>query len=186
MARLSKASKGVTKKGRSGELLLVTVNHDMSSENGSISEQVDLVYKQANPQRIERQAPLTVDNSEWPWGRNLAVHPTMLFRFSALTYNAHRIHFDRPYATNVEGYPGLVVHGPLQAILLSDTIRRALPGRSATQFVFRAVAPAFDRGELSLRARPSSDVDSIDLAAFSDGRLTMTATATLEPEGTNE
>lgn len=64
LARLSKASNGVTKKGRSGELLLVTVNHDMSSETGSISEQVDLVYKPANPQRIEPEAPLTVDNSE--------------------------------------------------------------------------------------------------------------------------
>lgn len=186
LARASKVSSVVTKNGRSGELLFVTVNHDISSETGSISEQVDLVYKQTAPQRIESQAPLTVDSSEWLWGRNLAVDPTVLFRFSALTYNAHRIHYDRPYATDIEGYPGLVVHGPLQAILLSDTIRRAFPGRSAAQFAFRAVAPAFDNGELSLRARPGLNVDSIDLAAFSDGRLTMTAAATLESEGTNE
>jgi 3-methylfumaryl-CoA hydratase len=104
------------------------------------------------------------------------VAPTLLFRFSALTYNAHRIHYDREYAVVTEGYPGLVAHGPLQARLPADAVRRWQADFRPTRFSFRALAHAFDDHELELRARLRGR--DLELAAFSGGRKTMTAVAT--------
>jgi hydroxyacyl-ACP dehydratase HTD2-like protein with hotdog domain len=102
--------------------------------------------------------------------------PTLLFRFSALTYNAHRIHYDREYAVVTEGYPGLVVHGPLQAMLLADAVRRWQSDFGPTRFSFHGLASAFDDHDLELRARLRGR--DLELAAFSGGRKTMTAVAT--------
>ena len=101
----------------------------------------------------------------------------MLFRFSALTYNTHRIHYDRAYATGVEGYPGLVVHGPLQAVGLAELCRRHRPGDPLTGFRFRAIRPAFDDGPLQLRGRLDDDV-AVLAAADHHGVTTMEAEAT--------
>ncbi len=101
----------------------------------------------------------------------------LLFRFSALTFNAHRIHYDRPYATAVEGYPGLVVHGPLTAVLLLDLVRRHTP-RPVVGFTFRGLAPLFDGAPLHLLATPGGD--QVALRALGpDGREALSATATL-------
>jgi 3-methylfumaryl-CoA hydratase len=106
------------------------------------------------------------------------IHPNdvLLFRYSALTFNGHRIHYDRRYATEVEGYPGLVVHGPLIATLLIDLIRLHLPGAIVERFAFRAVSPLFDTGEFSVCAK----VDEAGVRLWAKnaaGALAMTATA---------
>jgi 3-methylfumaryl-CoA hydratase len=114
---------------------------------------------------------------DWPWSWDLPIGPTLLFRFSALTYNAHRIHYDRPYATGVEGYPGLVVHGPLQAVALAELCRRHDP-RPLAAFRFTALAPAFDDGPLRLRGRPDGG-DGAELRALDvHGTAVMEAAAT--------
>jgi 3-methylfumaryl-CoA hydratase len=121
------------------------------------------------------------DDQHWAWRLELSTDPTLLFRFSALTYNAHRIHYDRAFSTEVEGYPGLVVHGPLQAIALAELCRRNAPDRCVATFTFRALRPAFDGSPLELRGR-LRDEDHGELVAFDrDGRRTMTADVALYP-----
>ena len=123
--------------------------------------------------------PKELVDKDWEWSSGLDVSPTMLFRFSALTYNAHRIHYDRDYATKVEGYPGLVVHGPLQAVALAELCRAHVPGRSLDSFTFRARRPAFDSGPLRLMGRLTAS-GQVELAAFdAQGSATMTATGEL-------
>ncbi len=110
------------------------------------------------------------------------MHPddVLLFRYSALTFNGHRIHYDRRYATEVEGYPGLVVHGPLIATLLMDLMRRNLPAAVVTRFDFRAVSPIFDTGSFSVAGKPEGDGKKIRLwAKDQSGALAMTATASV-------
>jgi 3-methylfumaryl-CoA hydratase len=102
--------------------------------------------------RCSRAAP-----AEAPWRRSLTPDPVLLFRYSALTFNPHRIHYDAPYAAGVEGYPGLVVHGPLIATLMVDLCRRSRPEARITGFSFRAMAPLFCGNELVLGGAPSDD-----------------------------
>ena len=105
---------------------------------------------------------------------------TLLFRYSALTFNGHRIHYDRRYVTEVEGYPGLVVHGPLIATLLVDSLRRARPQARLSRFEFRAVRPTYDGPAFSVFGEPDSDGRVVRLwARDHEGWLTMDATATL-------
>jgi len=104
----------------------------------------------------------------------------LLFRYSALTFNGHRIHYDRKYVTEVEGYPGLIVHGPLIATLLADLLRRNLPDARLLRFEFRAVRPVFDISPFKLHGKPSLDGKSVQLwTEDHEGWLTMQATATL-------
>lgn len=174
------------KDGRSGPLVFVTIDYDLTgSPVGAMHEEQDLVYRQAlAPGKVlpgvSRKSPAPIDETVWPLAGELGIDPVLLFRFSALTYNAHRIHYDRGWATEVEGYRGLVVHGPLQAIALAELCRRHLPARRVAKFSFRAVTPAFDEGPLRLRGRPGGDGSSIELEAFDvHGATTMTATATM-------
>lgn len=103
-----------------------------------------------------------------------------MFRYSALTFNGHRIHYDWPYVTGVEGYPGLVVHGPLIATLLLKHMQRALPGVRIATYEFRAVTPAFNTAPFFVCGQPDDDGSSVKLWARSaDGALHMEATATL-------
>ena len=104
----------------------------------------------------------------------------LLFRYSALTFNGHRIHYDRRYVTEVEGYPGLVVHGPLIATLLLDLLRRERPDAVVRSFEFQAVRPTFDLHPFPVNGEPSADGKSVHLwAQDHEGWLTMDATATL-------
>jgi 3-methylfumaryl-CoA hydratase len=116
-----------------------------------------------------------------PLGRRDARQPdsTLLFRYSALTHNGHRIHYDRPYAVEVEGYPGLVVHGPLIATLLLDLLRRNRPDADIARFAFRAVSPLFDTAPFKVCGRTDADGKTIKLWARNDGALAMDATAVL-------
>ncbi|MFE3739001.1 MaoC family dehydratase N-terminal domain-containing protein [Streptomyces sp. NPDC059134] len=162
--------------GRSGPLVFVTVDHKLRQEGAPVlTERQDLVYRGApvTPPAARERAP---EDTPPPglWQRALVPDPVLLFRYSALTFNAHRIHYDRPYACEEEGYPGLVVHGPLTATLLLDLYLRRRPGARVTGFRFRGVRPAFDGRELTLHATPTGT--GADLYAADDrGRTVMSA-----------
>lgn len=132
--------------GASGDLLFVTLQHEIAADGiPAIREEQDLVYRAAAaaspPPADPPPAPVPEPADAV---RRLVADPVLLFRYSALTFNAHRIHYDRHYARDVEGYPGLVVHGPLIATLLIDHARREMPGLTPTRFSFRAEAPLID------------------------------------------
>ncbi|MFF4822345.1 FAS1-like dehydratase domain-containing protein [Streptomyces sp. NPDC001312] len=189
LARTSSVTEVTDKQGGTGPLAFVTVQHLLDPAGSDVPGQVreinDIVYREP-PSGGTRGAPTRAAASSsgahdpsWAWHRDVAIDPTLLFRFSALTYNAHRIHYDRTYATDVEGYPGLVVHGPLQAVLLAELVRVHLPERCVTRFEFRSRAAAFDDGPLLLRGR--HDTATATLTAYDHrGTPTMTATAAFE------
>jgi len=113
------------------------------------------------------------------WHREIRPDPVLLFRYSAVTFNSHRIHYDQPYATKAEGYPGLVVHGPLIATLLVDLLRRSLPGVTLKRYDFRAMKPLFDTGSFSTCGLPDATHGSAKLwTRDAAGAVTMLANAT--------
>ncbi|MEQ6434832.1 MaoC family dehydratase N-terminal domain-containing protein [Comamonas sp. w2-DMI] len=170
------------KAGRSGELLFVQVEHQFSNANGlALTEEHDIVYRPlaqpGDPAPIPQQPPL---HGQATWSRTIVPDDVLLFRYSALTFNGHRIHYDRRYVTQVEGYPGLIVHGPLIATLLVDLLRRSLPGARLAAFDFKAVRPTFDLHPFSVHGRPREDGKTVALwAQDHEGFLTMQATALL-------
>lgn len=143
VSKLSTILKVEAKSGKSGNLVFVTVEHKISGEDGlAIVEEQDLVYREAAapgsiPAASEEPAP------DVAWHSVVSPDPVLLFRYSALTMNGHRIHYDRPYAMGEEAYPGLVVHGPLQATLLADLAVRNV-GKPLATFDFRGMSPAFE------------------------------------------
>lgn len=182
-ARIRRASTiaSVTpREGRSGPLVFVTVRHAIGEEGGpvAITEEHDIVYRGAASPAVSA----TVDAPPpAPWQRTIVPDPVLLFRYSALTFNGHRIHYDRSYVTEVEGYPGLVVHGPLIATLLADLMRLEAPERRLRRFDFRAFSPAFDGQELVLNATPpDAEGESTLWASDGAGRLLMRAEATVD------
>ena len=167
------------KQGRSGPLAFVTVVHRFSTSRGlAVKERHDIVYREASSSGVGGKSdPGTVPAE----GDSIAVDDVTLFRYSALTFNGHRIHYDRRYVTEVEGYPGLIVHGPLIATLLVDLVRRHSPAQWISGFQFKAVRPTFDLNPFRVNARPQADGRTIDVWANDhDGYLTMTGTVTLE------
>jgi 3-methylfumaryl-CoA hydratase len=172
------------KTGRSGSLRFVTVHHVLvGSGRPGIIEDQHLVYRPPveGPAAPAADTPPADPEAKqgWLWEHEIVPDPTLLFRFSALTYNAHRIHYDREYATHVEGYSGLVVHGPLQAIFLAELCRRHAPDRTVTSFRFRAVRPAFDGSPLRFVGQYDSE-SHVKLAAIDHGgRFTTRAEADL-------
>ena len=170
------------KAGRTGNLIFVKVRHDIR-RNGSahvaLTEHHNIVYRAA-PAPDDITPPPQTAPLESVWARNIVPSDVLLFRYSALTFNGHRIHYDRKYATEVEGYPGLVVHGPLIATLLIDLLLRQRPEAQVTRFEFKAVRPSFDIHPFSVHGQPSSDGKTVRLwGRDHDGYLTMDATATL-------
>lgn len=168
------------KRGRSGELVFVVVRHEIDGPRGpALSEEHDIVYREAPRPGEVSAAPIAAPQRP-AWSREIHPDDVLLFRYSALTFNGHRIHYDRRHATGVEGYPGLVVHGPLIATLLLDGLRRAEPGATLAAFAFRALRPLFDTAAFSVCGRPEPDGRSVRLwAADASGGLAMDATATL-------
>jgi 3-methylfumaryl-CoA hydratase len=164
------------KQGRSGALVFVTVRYEVGTAAGlALTEEQDLVYREA-PSGSETPAPGTDPIPAGAWTRTITPNEVMLFRFSALTFNAHRIHYDYPYVTGTEGYPHLIVHGPLTALLLADLARRNGPG-SVRQFTFRGRAPLFADGAIALIGN-TDDGGRARLSAWShDRRLAMSAEA---------
>jgi 3-methylfumaryl-CoA hydratase len=168
------------KTGCTGRLVFVTVRHEIETLGElAIEEEHDIVYRNAPTAGAPAKEPARAPGGE-TWQRTLAADPVLLFRYSALTFNGHRIHYDHPYATQDEGYPGLVVHGPLIATLLVDLVQRELPGAALATFAFRALRPTFANTSFTLCGTPADDGKSIELwAKDHDGYLTMRATATL-------
>ena len=166
------------KKGATGPLVFVTVDHETMA-NGvlAVSERQSIVYREA-PSVASPAALATgsADLSGWPIRRSFTPSEALLFRYSALTFNSHRIHYDQPYATGEEGYRGLVVHGPLIATLLMDLAARELGSHRLTTFSMRAQAPAFVGEPLHLVGKIIAR--AMTLSAISDdGRILMTAEA---------
>ena len=170
------------KAGRSGELLFVLVQHQLRNAQGlALTEEHDIVYRSAAQPGEAAPAPQKPPlDGQAVWSRSITPDDVLLFRYSALTVNGHRIHYDRKYVTEVEGYPGLIVHGPLIATLLLDLLRRSLPGAQVATFDFRAVRPTFDLHPFSVHGKPSADGKTVELwAQDHEGWLTMQGTATL-------
>lgn len=130
------------KQSRAGPMVLITVGHEVASDDGlAVEEEQDIVY--LPKPRSYAAPPATPVGDDVAWTDEVRLDPVLLFRFSALTFNSHRIHYDLPYATQEEHYPDLVVHGPLQAVLLMDAAARHHPDRRAARFAFRATRPIF-------------------------------------------
>jgi len=173
------------KVGSTGALAFVTVNHVVTVDGDvRITERQDIVYRDPPSGPSADPAP----GPDWLDAVGVAVVPdtVMLMRYSALTFNSHRIHYDLPYATGVEGYPGLVVHGPLQATLLLDLAVASLPGRRLARFDYRALSPAFAGAPLQVHGQPDGDASAMNgqahlWAAAPDGRRTMAGTVSWVP-----
>jgi 3-methylfumaryl-CoA hydratase len=166
------------KDGRSGPLVFVRVHHEISVAAGvAIVEDQDLVYREMPKSGEGPQSSKAAPDNE-QFSRNVTPDPVLLFRYSALTFNSHRIHYDRPYAMSEEGYPGLVVHGPLIATLLMGEVTRAHPRVGVTTFEFRAVSPLFDTAPFTVCGRRDDAVVAL-WARGPGGQLAMSATATV-------
>ncbi len=153
MQRRSEILKISQKTGATGDMVFVTVGHRISGPKGlAVTEEQDIVYM-AMPTRFTPPAPVIAEGGP-AWAQSVAIDTVRLFRFSALTFNAHRIHFDLPYATEVEKYPGLVVHGPMQAMLLMQAARDHHGGATPATFRFRGIRPLFDFDPLRLLGWP--------------------------------
>jgi 3-methylfumaryl-CoA hydratase len=175
LTRRSEVTSLTPKIGGSGRLLFVTIRHTLAgSAGGSVIEEQDIVLREpagrsASPSQVPAPTPFDFEQVVNPT-------PTLLFRFSALTFNAHRIHYDHPYATQVEGYAGLVVHGPLIAVLMLDLVDRVSPGAFVSGFDFKALNPAFAPHPLAVRAKLTET--GFALHAESAGRIASMGTAT--------
>jgi len=168
------------KKGGTGSLVFATVVSRIFGPGGlAIEEERRTVFREEVKEGARNQAPRREDApADVPWRRRVTPDPVLLFRFSALTFNSHRIHYDRPWATEVEGYPGLVVHGPLTSTLLIDFARDHNPGRAFLTYTTQARAPLFDTAPFELRGRPTPDGRGAELWAVTpEGTVAMSAQA---------
>ncbi len=167
------------KQGRTGDLVFVTVRHEIGWHGSTaVEEEHDIVYRAAACSEDPPPQPPTAPEDS-TFSRVVRPDPVMLFRYSALTFNGHRIHYDQPYATSVEGYPGLVVHGPLIAVLLLDLLRRQQPEAKVTAFRFRNLATLYDTATFSVHGVQADDGSVRLWARRNDGALAMDASATL-------
>jgi 3-methylfumaryl-CoA hydratase len=179
------------KSGKSGDLVFVDVEHVTKSNTiEAIREQQTIVYREATTTRapLPSCSPETgshetgsnetgnpIDLSDWDWTRTLTPKTTLLFRYSALTFNSHRIHYDLPYARDEELYPGLVVQGPLMATLLLDHCTRQFGGDALSQFSYKGVSPAFVDQPLHLVGRGEKELELRVIGA--DNRTVVKASA---------
>jgi len=176
ITRVSTVQDVTVKHGRNGALCFVVVRHDISSENGlALVEEHDIVYRDI-PGAGEAPAAPKPARTDDIWRRDIQPDDTLLFRYSALTFNSHRIHYDRRYATETEAYPGLIVHGPLIATLLIDLLRRNT-SQTVASYRFRAVSPLFDTAPFSVHGAPDGHGKVVLWARNAEGNLAMEAEA---------
>ncbi|MGW4365796.1 FAS1-like dehydratase domain-containing protein [Nocardia takedensis] len=178
------------KTGRSGALVVVVVQIRLTTEQGELAvvERQDIVYREAGAIPVEAPPPPVLEPvgpplrriAEWDW--ELRTDPTVLMRFSAATANPHRIHYDWPYATGQEGYPGLVVHGPLMTIALAETLRRELPEAAPTRLRHRNLAPLFCARPARIRRREHPDADT----GLPEGEHPVELAVVSEPAGPDD
>jgi 3-methylfumaryl-CoA hydratase len=170
------------KDGRSGRLVFVKVRHELRANGATdpaLVELHDIVYREAR-RAGDVEPPPQPAPTDAAWQRQIVPDDVLLFRYSALTFNGHRIHYDRRYVTEVEGYPGLVVHGPLIATLLLDLLHRERPAAQVATFRFKAVRPTFDLHAFKVCGRQEGSTVRLWAQDF-EGWLTMEASATLHP-----
>ncbi len=163
------------KTGSTGQLCFVAVDHEIKTPRGiAIRERHDVVYRDLTTSQAATAKPAAAA----PAAQHRESHfadPVLLFRYSALTFNGHRIHYDRDYVTKFEGYPGLIFHGPMQAALLVEFAAK-LRGRVPKKFVYRGVQPLFEGSEFSVNA--SETADGLELwTANTQSAPTMRGTA---------
>jgi len=207
VARTSTIADVTEKEGRTGKLVFVKVKHELRCNGATapaLTEFHDIVYRESKqPGDVEpppvkapqlsggavsgsgspgpETLPLGGQRPQGAWGRTIVPDDVLLFRYSALTFNGHRIHYDRKYVTEVEGYPGLIVHGPLIATLLMDLVRRHAPSADVASFRFKAVRPTFDLHPFQVNGLLQADGKTVKLwAQDHEGWLTMDAVATLK------
>ena len=184
VARTSTITDVTHKEGRSGKLVFVAVRHELRCNGAAADSQPalvelhDIVYREAKQPADVEPTPVAAATGA-TWQRVIVPDAVLLFRYSALTFNGHRIHYDRKYVTEVEGYPGLIVHGPLIATLLMDLLRRNAPDAQVASFKFKAVRPTFDLHPFKVNGQ--RDGNTVKLwAQDHEGWLTMDAVATLK------
>ena len=168
-----------TKDSRVGPLIFVLVRHEIAGPAGlALVEEHDIVYRQApGPSEMAPQPAAAPTGASWR--RDIRIDEVMLFRYSALIFVGHRIHYDRRYATEVEGYPGLVVHGPLIATLLADLLRRH-SNAPLKSLRFRAISPLFDNAPFAVCGMPEPNGRANLWAQTAEGHLAMTAEAVMD------
>jgi 3-methylfumaryl-CoA hydratase len=176
MKRGSRISDVTMKTGSTGPLCFVSVQHEVTTPRGlAIRERQDIVYRD-----MTMSAPATKPTTAPPPAKHRESHmadEVLLFRYSALTFNGHRIHYDRDYVTKVEGYPGLIFHGPMQAAFLVEFAAKLHGGAAPKKFAYRGVQPLFEGSEFSVNAN-DNDAGMELWTANSDGAPTMKGTAT--------
>lgn len=168
------------KRGSTGELLFVTLEHEIAADGQlALTERQDLVYREA-ASALATRGPQTspAAGRKGEVERTVEPGPVALFRYSALTFNSHRIHYDRDFARNVEGYAGLVVHGPFAATLLMDMVWRTFPGAAVRRFAFRGVMPLLDTAPFTLCLSKTEETVSL-WCRDASGQETMKAEAEL-------
>jgi 3-methylfumaryl-CoA hydratase len=176
ITRVSTVQDVTVKHGRNGALCFVLVRHEVSGGSGlALVEEHDIVYRDL-PQSGEVPATPRPARTDGTWQRDIQPSDPLLFRYSALTFNSHRIHYDRRYVTETEGYPGLIVHGPLIATLLIDLLRRNT-AQAIASFRFRAVSPLFDIAPFSVHGAPDGRGGVALWARDATGHLAMEAEA---------
>jgi 3-methylfumaryl-CoA hydratase len=180
--RTSTIENVTSKHGRTGELVFVKVKHEIRVRGAAapaITEFHDIVYREA-AKPGDAAPPAQAAPADATWERPWQADDVLLFRYSALTFNGHRIHYDRKYVTEVEGYPGLVVHGPLLATLLLDLLRHRQPDAVVARYEFRALRPIFDIHRFAACGAPQADGQTVKLwIRDHEGALAMDATAVL-------
>ena len=175
IGKTSQILKVLEKEGKAGRMVFVSVRHSIHSARGvAVEEEQDIVYLPM-PKAFVPAAPNPLPEN-LQWKEAYPVDPVRLFRFSALTFNSHRIHYDLKYATDVEKYPGLVIHGPLQALLLLESAKRNNPGRKPATYSFRAMRPLFDFDRVFVCGRLTPDGSHELYTANGDGNIAMQAT----------
>ena len=182
LTRVSTIHDVTEKSGRTGTLVFVKVRHEIrrgDEPDIALTEFHDIVYREA-PKPDDVAPPPKAAPSSATWEKQWVPDDVLLFRYSALTFNGHRIHYDRRYVTEVEGYPGLIVHGPMIATLLLDLLRHQLPDAEVARYEFRAVRPVFDINHFFVCGEPQPDGKTFRLwARDHEGWLTMDATAVI-------
>lgn len=168
------------KQGRTGKLVFVRVEHRVSNARGHVLTEIqNIVYRELASGHGAPAAP-AAPQPEAQIVRTITPSELLLFRYSALTFNAHRIHYDHPYAVGEEGYQGLVVHGPLIATVLADLVTRRWPGRAMRRFEFKALRPSFAGVPIVFAAREGRQRGDIELWAQDvQGHLAMQARASI-------
>ena len=183
ITRVSTIQDVTEKSGRTGPLVFVKVRHEIRRQKDAdvaLTEFHDIVYREAAKPDDVAPPPKNAAATA-TWQRKWVPDDVLLFRYSALTFNGHRIHYDRRYVTEVEGYPGLIVHGPLIATLLLDLLRHQLPEAQVTRYEFRAVRPVFDINHFFVCGEPQPDGNTFRLwAKDHEGWLTMDASAVVK------